>query len=404
MKKRKKKQRRLLFVSLFIFLIGLGGIFFFWFYPKEEVAIIFQEKLDFVVNSELSISSLIKDSATLEILEKDEKVDTSKVGRKEITIRYKDKNKEKSQVCTIQIIDETAPVITYTKELSTKVGSSIDLLKDVTVLDNSKEEIAVTVEGNYDINTEGTYSLEYVAKDSSGNEAREGFTLIVSKVKVNTYHYPKIVPPNGEKELIGTSKKGYSIYKINGSVYIDDVLIANKTYALASGFVPSDTYKSAVGITSQCATCINNTAYNAWKSMKSDATALGLNIWIQSGYRPESVQVKLYNNYVARDGKAAADTYSSRPGHSEHQTGLCFDLNSITDAFANTPEGKWVNENAYRYGFVIRFPKGKENETGYKYESWHLRYVGTDLSYKLYNQGDWISLEDYFGITSEYQD
>jgi D-alanyl-D-alanine carboxypeptidase len=404
MKKRKKKQRRLLFVSLFIFLIGLGGIFFFWFYPKEEVAIIFQEKLDFEVNSELSISSLIKDSATLEILEKDEKVDTSKVGRKEITIRYKDKNKEKSQVCTIQIIDETAPVITYTKELSTKVGSSIDLLKDVTVLDNSKEEIAVTVEGNYDINTEGTYSLEYVAKDSSGNEAREGFTLIVSKVKVNTYHYPKIVPPNGEKELIGTSKKGYSIYKINGSVYIDDVLIANKTYALASGFVPSDTYKSAVGITSQCATCINNTAYNAWKSMKSDATALGLNIWIQSGYRPESVQVKLYNNYVARDGKAAADTYSSRPGHSEHQTGLCFDLNSITDAFANTPEGKWVNENAYRYGFVIRFPKGKENETGYKYESWHLRYVGTDLSYKLYNQGDWISLEDYFGITSEYQD
>ena len=129
---------------------------------------------------------------------------------------------------------------------------------------------------------------------------------------------------------------------------------------------------------------------------------MGLNIWIQSGYRPESVQEKLYNNYVARDGKVAADTYSSRPGHSEHQTGLCFDLNSITDAFANTQEGKWVNENAYRYGFIIRFPKGKENETGYKYESWHLRYVGTDLSYKLYNNGNWISLEDYFGVTSEY--
>ena len=259
------------------------------------------------------------------------------------------------------------------------------------------------VEGSYDIHQEGSYILNYVAVDSSGNETREEFTLIVSKTAVNTYYYPKLAAPSGEKEFIGTSRKGYSIYKINGSVYIDDILIANKTYALAPGFVPSDTFKSAEGVTTQCATCINNTAYNAWKSMKSDASALGLNIWIQSGYRPESVQVKLYNNYVARDGKAAADTYSSRPGHSEHQTGLCFDLNSITDAFANTPEGKWVNENAYRYGFVIRFPKGKENETGYKYESWHLRYVGTDLSYKLYNNGDWISLEDYFGITSEYQ-
>ncbi|MCI8574869.1 MAG: D-alanyl-D-alanine carboxypeptidase family protein [Bacilli bacterium] len=306
------------------------------------------------------------------------------------------------QICTINIIDETAPVITYQKEISTKVGSNVDLLNGVSATDNSKEEVSVRVEGDYDINQEGNYPLFYVAVDKSGNEAKEPFTLIVSKKTVNTYNYPALSVPSGEKELIGTSSKGYSIYKINGSVYIDGILIANKTYPLASGFVPSDTYKSAVGVNTQCATCINNTAYNAWKSMKSDASALGLNIWIQSGYRPESVQVKLYNNYVARDGKAAADTYSSRPGHSEHQTGLCFDLNSITDAFANTEEGKWVNENAYRYGFVIRFPKGKEKETGYKYESWHLRYVGTDLSYKLYNNGDWISLEDYFGITSEY--
>ena len=398
MKKRKKKQpKRLLILFCFLLLVVGGGIllYFVW-HPSNENPIIFQEKLDFEVNSEVTISSLIKDSLPLEILEKDQKIDTSKLGSQEITIRYKEKETEKSQICTVLIIDETSPVITYKKELSTKVGNNIDLLEGVTVTDNSKEEIPVKVLGDYDINKEGNYSLTYFAVDKSGNETKEDFTLIVSKEKINTYNYPKLPVPDGEKELIGTSSKGYSIYKIDGSIYIDGILIANKTYALKKGFVPSDTYKSAVGVTSQCATCINNTAYNAWKSMKSDASALGLNIWIQSGYRPESVQEKLYNNYVARDGKVAADTYSSRPGHSEHQTGLCFDLNSITDAFANTPEGKWVNENAYRYGFIIRFPKGKENETGYKYESWHLRYVGTDLSYKLYNNGNWISLEDYF--------
>ena len=105
----------------------------------------------------------------------------------------------------------------------------------------------------------------------------------------------------------------------------------------------------------------------------------------------------------SRNGEEAADTYSSRPGHSEHQTGFCFDLNSIDDTFTNTNEGKWVNQNAYLYGFVIRFPKGKEEYTGYIYESWHLRYVGKDIAKKLYNNGDWISIEEYYGITSRYK-
>ena len=119
-------------------------------------------------------------------------------------------------------------------------------------------------------------------------------------------------------------------------------------------------------------------------------------IW---GYKRQAV---LYNNYVNKDGVDAADRYSARPGHSEHQSGLCFDLNSIDDSFANTEERKWVNNNAYLYGFIIRFPEGLENETGYQYESWHLRYVGKELAAKLYNNGGWLSLEGYFGLTSEY--
>ena len=108
------------------------------------------------------------------------------------------------------------------------------------------------------------------------------------------------------------------------------------------------------------------------------------------------------NHYVNRQGKQAADTFSARAGHSEHQTGLAFDLNNASDSFIGTKEAIWVNSNCYKYGFIIRYPKGKENITGYKYESWHLRYVGVDLATKLYNNGNWITLEEHFNLTSSY--
>ena len=189
----------------------------------------------------------------------------------------------------------------------------------------------------------------------------------------------------------------------DGLLIIDGILIVNKTYRLPKNYVPKNTYKDATNL-KYCSECIDNEAYKKFLLMKSDATSIGLNIWIQSGYRSYELQEELYNNYVNRDGKELADTYSARPGHSEHQTGLAFDLNTITDDFQYTNEGKWVNENAYRYGFILRYPKDKENITGYKYESWHLRYVGETLAKKLYNNGDWITLEEHFNLTSAYSD
>lgn len=198
------------------------------------------------------------------------------------------------------------------------------------------------------------------------------------------------------------TSKGFVIEEKDGVTYIDGYMIVNKTYTLPSDYVPSDTYAEA-GTQKHCQTCIINEAWDKYNEMKSDSTALGLNIFIASGYRSYNFQESLYNNYVARDGKEAADTYSARAGHSEHQSGYAFDLNSVEDSFQYTSEGIWINENCYKYGFIIRYPKGKESETGYIYEPWHLRYVGSDLATKLYNNGDWITMEDYFGITSKYE-
>lgn len=200
-----------------------------------------------------------------------------------------------------------------------------------------------------------------------------------------------------------TTKASANNSSTEGLKIIDGILIVNKSYPLPKGYVPKNTYNDATG-KRYCSDCIDKDAYSEYKQMKADATALGLNIWIQSGYRSYELQETLYNNYVNRDGKLAADTYSARPGYSEHQTGLAFDLNSISDDFQYTNEGKWVSENAWKYGFILRYPKSKESITGYKYESWHLRYVGKDLASKLYNNGDWITLEEHFNLTSQYKD
>lgn len=119
-----------------------------------------------------------------------------------------------------------------------------------------------------------------------------------------------------------------------------------------------------------------------------------------SGFRSQQYQQQVYSSYVARDGQAKADTYSARPGHSEHQTGLAVDVgNGTCDlevCFGDTPAGRWLADNAYRWGFIIRYQKGKEHITGYQYEPWHLRYVGVELAAQLHSSGQ--TMEEFFGL------
>ncbi len=171
--------------------------------------------------------------------------------------------------------------------------------------------------------------------------------------------------------------------------YINNILIVNKSYPLPKDYRPDNDE-----LTSETS--------NAFEKMRVDAQAEGLNLYISSGFRSYEYQAQLYQRYADRDGYEKADTYSARAGYSEHQTGLAFDLNTIDDSFANTPEGKWVAENCWKYGFILRYPKGKEAQTGYQYEPWHLRYLGEDMAKKVYDSG--LCLEEYLGITSQYKD
>ncbi len=129
----------------------------------------------------------------------------------------------------------------------------------------------------------------------------------------------------------------------------------------------------------------------------------GLHLMLASGYRSYTYQTGLYSHYVKIQGKTAADTQSARPGHSEHQTGLAADVEpanrkcEIEECFGALTEGKWVANNGYKYGFIIRYAKDKQAVTGYVYEPWHLRYVGKALAEELSKQGN-PTLEEFFNL------
>lgn len=138
----------------------------------------------------------------------------------------------------------------------------------------------------------------------------------------------------------------------------------------------------------------------ALQEMVAAAKKDNVNLMLSSGYRSETLQTQFYNNYVAKDGQAAADRYSARPGTSEHQTGLAADMIPTNDkchlevCFAQTAEGKWLAAHAHEYGFIIRYLDGKEAETTYQYEPWHIRYVGKELAAQLHTSGQ--TMEAFF--------
>jgi len=173
--------------------------------------------------------------------------------------------------------------------------------------------------------------------------------------------------------------------------------LVNKYYYLDSNYVPEEletvSYEYAIHNTK-----LNKTALENFIKMADDAKKENLTLKITTAYRDYNFQSVLYNNYVNSDGKELADTYSARPGYSEHQFGYSFDLTNANyadfDEFQYTDEYTWLQNNAYKYGFILRYPKDKEYITGYQFESWHYRYVGVDIAKYIYDNN--ITYEEYY--------
>lgn len=172
-------------------------------------------------------------------------------------------------------------------------------------------------------------------------------------------------------------------------------MVINKKRPLPASYVPANLRSSG-------GQQLRNDAANQVESLRAAAQKAGAPLKIISGYRSYATQSSLYNSYVQQDGQAAADTYSARPGHSEHQSGLAADLGNTSGqcdldiCFFNTIGGQWLAAHAHEYGFIIRYLNGKTQVTGYQYEPWHIRYVGTELASKIQASGK--TMEEYFSL------
>ena len=189
------------------------------------------------------------------------------------------------------------------------------------------------------------------------------------------------------------------------------LILANKTHSLDKDYWPEDLVtidRFVAGVGNADTHMLREKAAEALNKMLDAASEAGYEIRLRTGFRSYDYQAALYNSYVEKNGQAAADTYSARPGYSEHQTGLACDLGcksqdfALSYQFGDTDEGKWVAEHAYEFGFVIRYIDGKTDYngtrqpgeiTGYVFEPWHIRFVGIDHATKMFEQQ--ITLEEY---------
>ncbi|MCP1357483.1 M15 family metallopeptidase [Aneurinibacillus migulanus] len=180
-------------------------------------------------------------------------------------------------------------------------------------------------------------------------------------------------------------------------------VMVNKQFSLPENYEPTDlvypnvrfTFKEKIEKRK-----MRKEAAEALEKMFAGAEKDGVYLAGVSAYRSHKTQTAVFNRYVKKDGEEKAKTYSAVPGHSEHETGLAIDVSgsdgrcAAEDCFAGTKEAEWLAKHAPEYGFIIRYPEGKESITGYKYEPWHIRYVGTDIAKNIAERN--ITLEEYF--------
>ena len=349
MKKRKKK----LFIVIALTLIILISLFILT-YLSISLKLIGPSELTLEVNSEYSDLGTEAKMLSMDLTKKvktNGSVDTSKIG--EYKISYKVFNKKVERV--VKVVDTENP------KIELKGNSSVSLYQGekyeeagYEASDNYDGDLTDKVEIDSNVNTDkvGSYEIIYKVKDISDNEFS-----IKRSVEVK------------EKKVV----------KSEGPTYIKGILIVNKKYSLPS------TYGG-----------VDKTASNALSTLQQAAKKSGFSLPLISGYRSYSTQNTIYNNYIKKWGQEYTDTVSARPGHSEHQTGLAFDVGKLSNSYGETKEGKWLKENCYKYGFILRYLKDKEHITGYAYEPWHIRYVGVDVATEIMQKN--LTLEEYLGI------
>ncbi len=243
------------------------------------------------------------------------------------------------------------------------------------------------------------------------------FSLPVSAPANTSYAYeyyyteedasnPEDIPP-GRSPSVATPSSKEDVPPVDTDPASITVLV-NHLYTLPADYVPEDLVAPEVEFSFPYMAdkrLMRSDAAAALEDLFAAAAKEGIRLTAISGYRSYDRQKTIYLYNVNRSGEEYANLYSAPPGHSEHQTGLTMDVSSVSNnldltySLADLPEGQWLAEHSHLFGFIIRYPEDKESITGYAYEPWHLRYVGTELAAYLYEQN--LTLDEYYGISAE---
>lgn len=233
------------------------------------------------------------------------------------------------------------------------------------------------------MNMLGTYECSASVSDSTGNKTSVHFHVVIQRepdAEIPEHNEIMSEPETASVTSDQTADGGSDPSTVSSPTYVKGILIANKKYPLPADYAPGEDPTAGAAIRELIA-AMQSAGYDISDSY--------------SGFRSYDTQAILYNNYCASSGQAAAETFSARPGYSEHQTGLAFDLKHTDGSLVERqPEADWIMEHAAEYGFIVRYQEGKEYSTGYMPEPWHLRYIGSQAG-DIMASG--LTLEEYLG-------
>lgn len=365
--RRKKKVKIILFLTMFSIILSI--IYYqkkanYLSMPNKEIlSFVFEGKDEFLIEL-----NNIKDSLSkLYITEEDEKSINEEITKLEEDI------KGKSKIEAQELIDKLKSQI---NDISAK--NQINLEEEYNKINDE-------IIDNY---TEEEKEILNQYRDSYEDAYNNNDFLLAKSKLIEMETYIKDINKLANERRISKTYEENSVVdpSTREPFYINDILIVNKEYGLPADFAPGE----------------SSEARQAFEEMKYQAQLEGIYLNAFSTYRSYWRQDRLYNNYVYEYGEEKADTFSARAGFSEHQTGLAFDIGGLDsslwaqDDFRYTEEAEWLLENAYKYGFILRFPEGKEWITGYQYESWHFRYIGVEHSVNFKDTN--LTLEEYVGL------
>jgi len=262
--------------------------------------------------------------------------------------------------------------------------------KDIdTILKMDKEYVEKILTLEYDENIIGIFNEKYfilnnldayLTYQKENKDSSYSNTIAIINVGADKDWYEKTTKTDMSKEYL---------------------ILVNKFHSLEEDYTPEDLVNMGLQYAFE-GKKIRSEVYAAFKRLVKDAKAEDLTIVANSTFRTYDYQEGLYNRYKNSYGTEYADNYAAKPGHSEHQTGLAIDvstLNSTLDNFEDTLEFAWLQEHAHEYGFILRYPEDKEHITGYKYESWHYRYVGEEVAKEIKELD--ITFDEYYAYFIE---